>query len=347
MSLRLATPILCISLAAISLLGCQHKEAPLPTVAAATASTTAPTTAAAPGAATSAKPFDIQSVPVTAAAMPPFPYLELPSEATGYHTETKDFDRAYVIAGEQLQAVEGRTSERWFPPGVAKMSTLQVFRNYDQAIKAMGGLKIDAVHPLAPAFIQRNGGDSEAILKKLAIPNILRTLPNDVPTFSQYLVRTPKGNVWIAFFIFDEENNVSIKVVEEKPMQQTVALVKADAMASAIAKDGHIALYLNFDNDSDVIRDDSKPVLEEIAKLLAADQALRLRVEGHTDNVGEATHNKKLSRARAESVVKAITAQHITADRLKPEGAGADHPLADNRNEEGRAKNRRVELVRL
>jgi OOP family OmpA-OmpF porin len=160
-------------------------------------------------------------------------------------------------------------------------------------------------------------------------------------------VRTPKGNIWISLICFDDDLNLSIRVVHEQPMEQTIALVKADAMAAALAKDGHIALYLNFDNDSDIIRADSKPAVDEIAKMLAAHAGLKVRVEGHTDNTGKPAHNTSLSRARAKAVVKAISAKQIATDRLKPEGLGAERPLADNGSEEGRAKNRRVELVKI
>ncbi|KQV61542.1 hypothetical protein ASE26_05135 [Duganella sp. Root198D2] len=293
------------------------------------------------------KAFDVTSVPMSTAVIPPFPFVEMPAGTDGYHTDAKDFDRAWVVAGEELRAVEGRTSERWFPPSAANMSMLAAFRNYEAAIKSMGGVRVDKVHPLDPAFIARNGGDKEALLKKLAIPNSHVTAPDETPSFSQYLVRTPKGNIWIALFFFDDDLNMSIEVVQEKAMEQTVALVKADDMAAALAKDGHIALYLNFDNDSDILRADSKPAIDEIVKMLAADGSLKVRVEGHTDNTGTAARNTALSRARAESVVKAISTLQISKDRLKPEGMGSGRPLADNSSEEGRAKNRRVELVKI
>lgn len=72
--------------------------------------------------------------------------------------------------------------------------------------------------------------------------------------------------------------------------------------------------------------------------MLAADTSLKVRVEGHTDNTGKAGYNTTLSCARAESVIKPISAKQIARDRLKPEGVCADRPLADNSNEGGRAK---------
>ena len=89
-----------------------------------------------------------------------------------------------------------------------------------------------------------------------------------------------------------------------------------------------------------------KPVIDEIAKLLQADPALKLSIDGHTDNTGGAEHNRTLSRARAEAVRSALLARDIYAARLGAQGFGADKPLADNGSDAGRAKNRRVELVK-
>ena len=123
-------------LGAFALTGCKRKEeAPVaPPAAVAAASTPVASAATAPAAAPApAKAFDISSVPMSSATIPPFPYLEMPAGTDGYHKDGKDFDRAWVIAGEELRAVEGRTSERWFPPSAVKMSMLAAFRNYEAA----------------------------------------------------------------------------------------------------------------------------------------------------------------------------------------------------------------------
>lgn len=344
--------LLCLLLIPVlALTACKRREAPV-APAASTPATTA--TAAQPAAAAAtpapaaaaAQPFDVGTVPVSTATIPPFPLIALPKGTEGFHDQNVDFERVYVLAGQELRPVEGHLSERYFPPSVAKMSTLAAFRNVDTAVKSLGGVKVNTVQPGDKAFIAQHGGDREAILKKLRILNLEETLPSDVPTFVQYLIRTPAANIWISFTVFDGENNVSIVVLEEKAMQQTVGLVTADAMASALRQDGHIALYLNFDTDSDAMRPDSTPAIEQIVKLLDADKTLALKIEGHTDNTGDAAHNRALSLARAQSVVKALADRHIAASRLTAAGKGADQPLADNGSETGRAKNRRVELVR-
>jgi OOP family OmpA-OmpF porin len=341
-----------VFVALLSLSACKRREATTTAEA-----TQAPPAAVAPPAAAPAtpagetasnsavKPFDLQSVPVSTAQVPPFPYVDRPKGTEGYHNEEQPFDRIYVIAGAELRSVEGHYQQRWFPPRTVKMSLLEAYRNYDNAFRALGAVRVDAADPADPAFVGRNGG-KDALLKRLRLPNLPRDLPEGVPVYAQYLLRTADRNIWLSFSVFDDGNNVSVMTLEEKPMQQSVAFVKADEMASALGKDGHIALYLNFDTDSDAIRADSKPVVEEIAKLLKADPQLKLKVEGHTDNSGEAAHNRELSRQRAESVVRAVAGLGIDGKRLQASGVGADKPVADNASEEGRARNRRVELVK-
>ncbi|HAT30752.1 MAG TPA: hypothetical protein DCW29_07835, partial [Janthinobacterium sp.] len=125
-----------------------------------------------------------------------------------------------------------------------------------------------------------------------------------------------------------------------------VGYITADTLAKTLQPQGHVALYLSFDTDRDVLRADSAPVLDEVVKLLRANTSLQLNVEGHTDNVGDAAHNQTLSTERAKAVVAALTAKQIDAGRLRAAGFGATRPVSDNDSEAGRAKNRRVELVR-
>lgn len=87
--------------------------------------------------------------------------------------------------------------------------------------------------------------------------------------------------------------------------------------------------------------------MAEVLKLLEQNPALRLSVEGHTDNTGAAAHNRQLSEARARAVVAHLTQHRIAATRLRAAGFGPDKPLADNATEAGKAQNRRVELVKL
>jgi outer membrane protein OmpA-like peptidoglycan-associated protein len=112
-------------------------------------------------------------------------------------------------------------------------------------------------------------------------------------------------------------------------------------------KDGYVALDVHFDTAKATIKAESQPLIDEIHKLLKTNAKLRISVEGHTDSTGTPDGNRKLSDERAVSVKAALLAKGIDARRLQSKGFGQDKPVADNHTEEGRAKNRRVELVKL
>jgi len=147
-----------------------------------------------------------------------------------------------------------------------------------------------------------------------------------------------------------EYGGVLVEIAKEAPLQTgqvTVNLSAAD-MAKSISADGRVALYgLQFDTDKTELRADSKPALVEIARLLSQDPKLNVYVVGHTDNQGNYTHNLDLSQKRAEVIVQALTTQYkIAPTRLVAKGVGSLSPVATNDTEAGRAKNRRVELVK-
>jgi outer membrane protein OmpA-like peptidoglycan-associated protein len=140
---------------------------------------------------------------------------------------------------------------------------------------------------------------------------------------------------------------VIVDIVEPKEREQRMVTVPATEMAKAIAGSGRIALYgIYFDFNKSDLKPDSDPTLEQIGTLLRGTPALKLLVVGHTDNVGDFTFNMELSQRRAAAVVAALTARYgVGKERLTPVGVSFASPVASNKSEEGRAKNRRVELV--
>ncbi|HWB96686.1 MAG TPA: OmpA family protein, partial [Bryobacteraceae bacterium] len=120
-----------------------------------------------------------------------------------------------------------------------------------------------------------------------------------------------------------------------------------DDMRQALRDSGKVALYgVYFDTDKDVVKAESQPTLQEIAKLLKSEPALKLHVVGHTDNQGKTDYNLDLSKRRAASVVHELTVKFgIPATRLDAFGCGVYSPAATNSTDDGREKNRRVELV--
>ena len=140
---------------------------------------------------------------------------------------------------------------------------------------------------------------------------------------------------------------IRLYIVEKKEMAQHV-VADAAAFSNDLKTTGHVAVYgIYFDTAKSELKPESTPALQEVAKLLGSDPSLKLWVVGHTDSVGAIDANMKLSQARAEAVVAALTTTHkIAPARLKGYGVGPLAPVASNAAEDGRAKNRRVELVK-
>ncbi len=163
------------------------------------------------------------------------------------------------------------------------------------------------------------------------------------------VMRIPRANGKGVDWLVIENNygrHFKMMLIEEAA-QELTASITASQMGQSLDASGSVALYIEFDTAKATIRPEGEATVKEIAALLKSQPALRLSVEGHTDNVGQAADNKRLSQARAEAVMKAVIAQGIDAKRLKALGHGQEYPIADNRTDEGRGKNRRVELVKM
>lgn len=243
------------------------------------------------------------------------------SRMPGFHIqnyEELEFDRQEfpVDASGKTQSVEGRYIfvNYYANDGIKYPSGLQVVRNYSNAIQSIGGEVVYAFE---------DGGTEYATL---------RAVKESVKVWA--LVESASNGMY------------AVKIVEEKLMNQAVT-ANADALAGSLNETGRAAVYgIYFDTDKAVIKPESDGAIAEVAKLLKNDGQLKLYVVGHTDNVGAFDHNVKLSQSRAAAVVEALVKkQGISAARLTPFGAGPTAPVASNKSEEGRAKNRRVELV--
>jgi outer membrane protein OmpA-like peptidoglycan-associated protein len=149
--------------------------------------------------------------------------------------------------------------------------------------------------------------------------------------------------VWVQLQAANNATLYDLTIVEKKALTQEVT---AHDMLAALNRDGFIALYINFDTDKADIRPDSQPTIAQITALLEENPALKVSIEGHTDNTGAPAHNKALSEQRANAVMAAIAKGGVAASRMSAAGWGQEKPVADNRSEAGRAKNRRVELVK-
>ncbi|MBN8480181.1 MAG: DUF4892 domain-containing protein [Xanthomonadales bacterium] len=138
-----------------------------------------------------------------------------------------------------------------------------------------------------------------------------------------------------------------VDVVDAREREQKMVTVSAREMAGAISSSGSVALYgILFDFNQAGVKPESEPALIEIAKYLGDDPAMKVLIVGHTDGVGSYAFNLDLSQRRAEAVVEALVSRYrIARTRLTPVGVSFASPVASNRSEEGRARNRRVAIV--
>ncbi len=234
-----------------------------------------------------------------------------------YSSEVLDFDRyEFPVGSGKSQAVEGRhyTAVYYANDGIKIPSGLQVIRNYTNAARAIGG----------KAIYEFEDGGAQYVT--------LEVVKGDTEAWAQ--VSGANNGMY------------NLTIVEKQSMKQNVA-ASAEGLAGSIKESGKAAVYgIYFDTGKAEIKPESAPAIAGIVKLLKAEPKLKLYVVGHTDNVGAFDYNIKLSQARAAAVVNDLVNKNaVAATRLTPFGAGPTAPVASNKSEDGRAKNRRVELV--
>lgn len=212
--------------------------------------------------------------------------------------------------------------------GVTPKSPLQMMRNYQNAVKAAGGTVEGEWQGWCNVSLDQSifqGG-------------------NNCANFSTTLKLVKGGKeTWVLVHPGGEGDSLTLFIMERESMKQDIV---ANELLDRINKDGFITLYINFDTAKATIKPDSVSQLDQVAAMMKSSPALKIEVAGHTDNVGDATANQKLSEARAQSVMAALTQRGVAAARMTAKGYGQSTPIADNRSEDGRAKNRRVELVK-
>jgi Outer membrane protein and related peptidoglycan-associated (lipo)proteins len=236
--------------------------------------------------------------------------------------DAKEFDQAAIRTGAPREAndpvkqLEGQTEILRYECS-GKISPLQVVRNAENAMKQAGYQAV---------FSGRDENDFQTVTGR-------------------------KGPQWLMVTASQGGDNNSITfyaqtAVAVGAMKQELA-ASAEAMATELETSGRMALYgINFATNSATITPDSEKALGEIVTLLKNQPEWKITVEGHTDNVGAKAANQLLSQKRAESVVAWLAGHGVEKARLASAGFGDTKPLEPNDSEEGKAKNRRVELVK-
>lgn len=275
----------------------------------------------------------------TAHWQPTFPYLEPPAHYDdGNRPRQRDFDAYPFWNGTAFENVEGKTYVASIKAKEGQHSMYEVRRNLEAMMAEAGGTKV------FDGRIPKDAADSITFEQKSPYSDGTSFGWADYDALI-YRVDLPDGRqVWVHARL--EYLSAGWVVVERKGLVQTAALLPADALKKQLDASGRVAIQVNFATDMADLLPDSKPQLDQVLALLKQEPSLSLSVEGHTDDTGTPERNRVLSTARATSVVAALTSQGIEARRLTPAGFGQDKPVADNGTEAGRAKNRRVELVR-
>ena len=135
-------------------------------------------------------------------------------------------------------------------------------------------------------------------------------------------------------------------MVENGELKQDIGIIKSDQIQKDLTEKGKSILHINFDTDKASLKTDGKDAVAEIAKVLKNDKTIKLEINGYTDNSGNDTHNQQLSKDRATTVLNTLVTSGIDKSRLTSNGFGSKNPLTANTTEEGKSKNRRVELVK-
>jgi outer membrane protein OmpA-like peptidoglycan-associated protein len=167
----------------------------------------------------------------------------------------------------------------------------------------------------------------------------------DTPT---HYVTAHKGGTWVAVEASEltgDSQYVFTSIITEEMKQEMTS--DAKAWADEINKSGRAAVYgIEFDTGKATLRPESAKVLTEVAGLLNSQPDWKMKIEGHTDSTGTTAGNQALSQQRAAAVVAWLVKDGIAASRLSAVGLGESKPIADNGTDDGRAHNRRVELVK-
>ena len=235
-----------------------------------------------------------------------------------YHIDTyreNEFDSygEFVASDGSYKTVEGRMYyiNYYFDEGTEYKTEAAIKRNYSEAFKKIGG-----------------------VVEYEDSTNIHMSLDKG-------------GKVtWVRVQAWNGGQGVALTIVEEKAMEQFI-VADADALLQEINLTGKAAVYgIYFDTGKAVVKPESGPALDEIAKLLQKNSDMKIYVVGHTDSVGEFDYNMGLSQRRAAAVVEVLVTQHgVDRGRLEPHGVGPLVPASTNKSEDGRSMNRRVELV--
>ncbi|MNJ95009.1 Outer membrane porin F precursor [compost metagenome] len=287
-----------------------------------------------------AESFNIKNIPYSDSDLGNFPFFTLPKGLKPQNKPfQKNFDVCFFPINGTMSPVEGKLYKINVSADEGEEFSQRYFeKSIEEYLLSIGAVKVFDGEITQNEYDRYNKQD----------PN--KGDEGDIGYTDEqikfYVIRTKnKGNIYVQY----SANNAAgkLNILQEEVLKQTITKVTADEIVKDLTEKGKSILYINFDIDKSNITNDGKEVVKQISEALKKDLALKIAIEGHTDNTGNATHNKKLSNDRANAVMNVLESLGINKSRLSAKGFGAERPLVANDNEENKAKNRRVELVRI
>ena len=255
---------------------------------------------------------------------------------------TRDFDEVQMPTGKSGRdgfadtiTVKGKATGIVYR-NPKKRSTLEIYQNYEDAMKAAG---FEFLYTCSDKGCGPAGPKDPMLNYKWACFEQRHATGK---------LARPEGDIYVNLHVCKGTDKTFLGIVESKPMETGLVKVDANALADEIDRTGHASIYgIYFDTNKADVKPESEQALGEIARLLELRPDLELYVVGHTDSVGTLEYNRELSVRRARAVVKVLTGNYgVAASRLRGEGVGPLVPVLTNDADGGRAKNRRVELVK-
>lgn len=284
--------------------------------------------------------FNIEDFPFSTSDIGDFPFFSLPKGLKAQNKALqKNFDVCFFPVQGQMMPVEGKLYKiNVVGDGNEQFSKAYFEKSLKDYLLSIGGVQVYDGEITKEAYERYNKQD----------PN--KGDEGDIGYYNEqikfYVIRTKdKGNIYVQFSADNASGKLNI--LQEAALTQSIQKITSDEIVKDLTEKGKSILYINFDVDKSTVSTQAKEVIQAIAGALKQESALKIAIEGHTDNTGDAIHNKKLSNDRATAVMNSLVQDGIDKSRLSAAGFGAERPLVANDSEENKAKNRRVELIKI
>ncbi|WP_308992891.1 OmpA family protein [Mariniflexile litorale] len=297
--------------------------------------------------------IDWSKIPESTANIGGFPYLTVPEGFViweeGHNeiskngmTKFSDFSKLILFNGTSFYNAEGKKAELdvAMKEREADFNKFKLDKSLEAYLKQIGAVllfngqipheKLDKLketdEKLVYKFIQTAGSPYDNAVKNYVLNH---------------------KNAKVCFQFGSNSASAKLGIIELEDFKQTIKAPTASEMQNDIDTRGKAILNINFDTDKAVLKPDGQKIVDEIYILLSNNSKLKLSIEGHTDATGSPERNQQLSSDRAHTVRYALAAKGIDIKRLKAIGFGDSKPFVSNNNDENKAKNRRVELVKI